>query len=111
MVATGENGCNFAHNSCAFCTCLAYDWPTCCVLPGDIFDRVCRRRYAEEVGELEKTCDDLTNERNAMLVRLEGLKRRKQVEKEVSAQPHRRAGTATVAARIFCCNGALACAW
>ncbi|CAM9215404.1 unnamed protein product [Hapterophycus canaliculatus] len=39
-------------------------------------------KTAAEVGELEKTCDDLTNERNAMLVRLEGLKRRKQVEKE-----------------------------
>lgn len=42
-----------------------------------------RSRYAEEVGELERTCDDLTTERNAMLVKLEGLKRRKRVETEV----------------------------
>lgn len=40
-------------------------------------------RYTEEVGELERTCDDLTTERNAMLVKLEGLKRRKHVEIEV----------------------------
>lgn len=45
-----------------------------------------RRRYVEEVGELERRCDDLTTERNAMLVELEGLKRRKQIEIEVSAR-------------------------
>lgn len=44
------------------------------------------RRYVEEVGELERTCDGLMNERNAMLVKLEGLKRRKQIETEVSAK-------------------------
>lgn len=44
------------------------------------------RRYVEEVGELERTCDGLMDERNAMLVKLEGLKRRKQIETEVSAK-------------------------
>ncbi|CAM9394110.1 unnamed protein product [Laminaria digitata] len=39
-------------------------------------------RHREEVGELERKCDDLTKERNEMLVRLEGLKRRKQLETE-----------------------------
>ncbi|CAM9968002.1 unnamed protein product, partial [Ectocarpus sp. 8 AP-2014] len=39
-------------------------------------------RYVEEVGELERICDDLTNERNEMLIKLEGLKRRKQIETE-----------------------------
>lgn len=43
-------------------------------------------RYVEEVGELGRTCDDLTLKRNAMLVNLEGLKRRKNVATEVSAR-------------------------
>lgn len=73
------------------CSRLVHVWPACCVLPCFTFELVRRCRYAEEVGELEKTCEDLTNDRNAMLVRLEGLKRRKQVEKEVRAQSHRRA--------------------
>lgn len=49
---------------------------------------ICRPRYVEEVGELERACDGLTSERNAMLVKLEGMKRRKQVETEVSAKAH-----------------------
>lgn len=40
-------------------------------------------RYSEEVGELDRTYSDLTNERNEMLIKLEGLKRRKQIEMEV----------------------------
>lgn len=42
----------------------------------------------EEVGELERTCDGLTSERNKMLVKLEGLKRRKHIETEVSTKNH-----------------------
>ncbi|CAM9788654.1 unnamed protein product [Ectocarpus sp. 6 AP-2014] len=41
-----------------------------------------RRAATAEVGELERICDDLTNERNEMLIKLEGLKRRKQIETE-----------------------------
>lgn len=46
-----------------------------------------RTRYVEEVGDLKRTCDDLTTERNAMLVKLEGLKRRKKYEIEVREKP------------------------
>ncbi len=52
-----------------------------------------RCRYVEEVGELESRCDDLATERNAMLVKLEGLKRRKQVEKEVRGRSHPTSGS------------------
>ncbi|CAM9466062.1 unnamed protein product [Ectocarpus sp. 4 AP-2014] len=41
-----------------------------------------RRAATAEAGELERICDDLTNERNEMLIKLEGLKRRKQIETE-----------------------------
>lgn len=43
-----------------------------------------KSRYVEEVGELQRTYDDLTNERTEVLIKLEGLKRRKQTETEVT---------------------------
>lgn len=50
------------------------------------FAKFVHGRYGEEVGELDRTYNELTAERNQMLVRLEGLKRRKQLETEVTTR-------------------------